>query len=162
VRRGISLPHRSGWLSSHLHDRVWNGGEKCDHIAGKQILPTAELADKICAAVACRSDTDLLIIARTDTLALTGLDDAIARGNLYREAGADVIVVEAPESSEEVEEIVRRVAGPLMINMVTGGKTPTIPAADLGRLGYIIVIFPAVYHVGDRIDGTGTSSAARD
>jgi 2-methylisocitrate lyase-like PEP mutase family enzyme len=85
-----------------------------------------------------------VIIARTDARAVTGLDDAIARANLYREAGADVIFFEAPQSAEEIQRVAREVKAPLLANMVQGGRTPAMTVAELERLGFKIVIFPGV------------------
>src|SRR3990172_937412 len=96
------------------------------------------------AASEYRTDPALLIIARTDARAVTGLDDAIERGNRYAEAGADVIFVEAPQGMDEVQRIAREVKAPLLANMVPGGKTPAVKFSDLQRLGFRIVIYPAV------------------
>ena len=85
-----------------------------------------------------------MIIARTDARAVTGLDDAIERGNLYAEAGADVIFVEAPQSADEIHRVAQEVKAPLLANMVQGGKTPAVKVAELERLGFKLVIFPAV------------------
>ena len=85
-----------------------------------------------------------MIIARTDARAVTGLDDAIERGNLYAEAGADVIFVEAPETEDEIHRVAREVKAPLLANMVSGGRTPAMKVDELERLGFKIAIFPAV------------------
>ena len=102
------------------------------------------MAGKIKAAVDARVSQDTLIIARTDAVAVEGLDAAIERALLYREAGADVLFVEAPKAREELTKIVARVGGgvPLMANMVEGGDTPLFDAAELERMGYRLVIFP--------------------
>jgi 2-methylisocitrate lyase-like PEP mutase family enzyme len=86
----------------------------------------------------------LVIIARTDARAVTSLDDAIERGNLYAEAGADVIFVEAPQSEDEIHRVAREVRAPLLANMVAGGRTPAVKISELERLGFKIAIFPAV------------------
>ncbi len=100
VVRTVREYERAGVAGLHLEDQV--APKKCGHIAGKQVIPAREFADKIRAASEYRTDPDLVIIARTDARAVTGLDDAIERGNLYAEAGADVIFVEAPQSADEI------------------------------------------------------------
>ena len=142
VVRTVREYERAGVAGLHIEDQV--APKKCGHIAGKQVIPTNEFCDKIRAASEYRTDPDLLIIARTDARAVTGLDDAIERGNRYAEAGADVIFVEAPQSMDEVQRIAREVKAPLLANMVPGGKTPAVKFSDLERLGFRIVIYPAV------------------
>ena len=147
----------------HLEDQV--APKKCGHIAGKQIVEAKEFADKIRAAVEYKTDPDLVIIARTDARAVSGLDDAIARANLYREAGADVIFFEAPQTREEIERVAREVKAPLLANMVQGGRTPAMTVTELEQLGFKIVIFPgvcmraavpAIEHALDQLKQTGT------
>jgi len=142
VVRTVREYERAGVAGLHIEDQV--APKKCGHIAGKQVIPTGEFCDKIRAASEYRTDPDLLIIARTDARAVTGLDDAIERGNRYAEAGADVIFVEAPQGMDEVQRIAREVKAPLLANMVPGGKTPAVKFSDLERLGFRIVIYPAV------------------
>ena len=142
VVRTVREYERAGVAGLHLEDQV--APKKCGHIAGKQVVPTAEFVDKIRAAVEYRTDPDFVIIARTDARAVTGLDDAIERANRYAEAGADVIFVEAPQTEDEVLRVAREVKAPLLANMVAGGRTPAVKAAELERLGFKIVIFPAV------------------
>jgi methylisocitrate lyase len=126
----------------HLEDQVFP--KKCGHIAGKAVIPAHEFAEKIRAAAENRTDPDFIIIARTDARAVNGIDDAIERGLLYREAGADVIFVEAPTSREEIERVAREIKAPLLSNQVPGGKTPGLTVAELEKLGYKMVIFPVV------------------
>jgi carboxyvinyl-carboxyphosphonate phosphorylmutase len=142
VVRTVREYERAGVAGLHLEDQV--APKKCGHIAGKQIIPAREFADKIRAAVDHRTDPDFVIIARTDARAVTSLDDAIDRGNLYREAGADVIFVEAPQTEEEIARVAREVKAPLLSNMVIAGRTPSVKYSELERLGYKIVIYPAV------------------
>jgi carboxyvinyl-carboxyphosphonate phosphorylmutase len=142
VVRTVREYEKAGVAGLHLEDQV--APKKCGHIAGKQVIEAKEFADKIRAAVEYRTDPDLVIIARTDARAVTGLDDAIARANLYREAGADVIFLEAPQSLAEIERVAREVKAPLLANMVQGGRTPALTVAELERLGFKIVIFPGV------------------
>jgi carboxyvinyl-carboxyphosphonate phosphorylmutase len=142
VVRTVREYEKAGVAGLHLEDQV--APKKCGHIAGKQIVEAKEFAQKIRAAVEYKTDPDLVIIARTDARAVSGLDDAIARANLYREAGADVIFFEAPQSREEIERVAREVKAPLLANMVQGGRTPALKAAELEQLGFKIVIFPGV------------------
>jgi carboxyvinyl-carboxyphosphonate phosphorylmutase len=142
VVRTVREYERAGVAGCHLEDQV--APKKCGHIAGKQVIPAREFAQKIRAASEYRTDPDFVIIARTDARAVTGLDDAIERGNLYREAGADVIFVEAPQSEDEIHRVAREVKAPLLMNQVPGGRTPMMKAAELEGMGFKIVIHPAV------------------
>jgi 2-methylisocitrate lyase-like PEP mutase family enzyme len=117
--------------------------KRCGHLAGKKLLGTDEMVLKIRAACAARASRDFLIIGRTDARGPLGLDQAIQRGLAYREAGADVIFVEAPETREEFRAIAKAFPGiPLVANMVEGGKTPLVDAKELESLGFRIVIYP--------------------
>jgi carboxyvinyl-carboxyphosphonate phosphorylmutase len=142
VIRTVREYERAGVAGCHLEDQV--APKKCGHIAGKQVIPAREFAQKIRAAAENRTDPDFVIIARTDARAVTSLDDAIERGNLAREAGADVIFVEAPQTEDEIQRIVRDVKAPLLMNQVPGGRTPMVKTAELERMGFKIVIHPAV------------------
>jgi carboxyvinyl-carboxyphosphonate phosphorylmutase len=142
VIRTVREYERAGIAAIHLEDQVFP--KRCGHLAGKAVIPEKEFAEKIRAASENRSDPDFIIIARTDSRAVNGLDDAIVRARLYREAGADVIFVEAPTSREEIERIAREVQAPLLSNQVAGGRTPALTASELEKLGYKIVIFPTV------------------
>jgi len=123
-----------------LEDQV--APKRCGHFAGKEVIPAEEMVLKLKAALQARSDPDFVIIARTDAREPRGLDDAIARANLYGDAGADCVFIEAPRSVEELEAIPRRVAHPLLVNMLTGGATPALPVPELERMGYRIAVFP--------------------
>jgi 2-methylisocitrate lyase-like PEP mutase family enzyme len=117
--------------------------KKCGHMEGKQVVPAAEMAAKVSAAVAARRSPAFLIIARTDALAVEGLDGALARGRMYVEAGADALFVEAPQSEAEIEAVARAFADvPLLFNYSEGGKTPALPYSRLQELGVSLVIFP--------------------
>lgn len=142
VIRTVREYERAGVAAIHLEDQVFP--KRCGHLSGKAVIPAKEFAEKIRAAAENRTDSDFVIIARTDARAVNGLDDAIDRARLYREAGADVIFVEAPTSREEIERIAREVDAPLLSNQVPGGRTPALTASELEKLGYKIVIFPAV------------------
>lgn len=141
VIRSIREFESAGVAGVQLEDQVMP--KKCGHTEGKQLIATAEMVQKIKAAVDARRDPDFVLIARTDAIAVTGLDDAMARANAYREAGADVLFVEAPRTVEEMRIITRSVPGPHLANMVEGGgKTPVLPAKELQSIGYKIAIYP--------------------
>ena len=142
VVRTVREYEKAGVAALHLEDQV--APKKCGHIAGKQVIPTEEFCDKIRAASEYRTDPDFVIIARTDARAVTSLEDAIDRGNRYAAAGADVIFFEAPQTEDEIRRVAREIKAPLLANMVIGGKTPAVKVFELERLGFKIVIFPAV------------------
>jgi carboxyvinyl-carboxyphosphonate phosphorylmutase len=142
VVRTVREYERAGVAGLHLEDQV--APKKCGHIAGKQVIPTEEFCDKIRAATEYRTDPDFVVIARTDARAVTGLEDAIERCNRYAEAGADVIFFEAPQTEDEIHRVAREVKAPLLSNQVPGGRTPSVKVSELERLGYKIVIYPAV------------------
>ncbi|MGH9103297.1 MAG: isocitrate lyase/PEP mutase family protein [Acidimicrobiales bacterium] len=150
VVRTVQEYERAGVAAIHLEDQV--APKRCGHVAGKQVVPVAEMVAKIRAAIAARRDPDLVIVARTDARAVEGLGRALERAAAYAEAGADAIFVEAPESEAEVAEVARSLAGvPLLFNWAEGGRTPAIGMDLLARLGYRIVIFP----VGALLAATG-------
>ena len=142
VVRTVREYEKAGVAGLHIEDQV--APKKCGHIAGKQVIPPEEFCDKIRAAAEYRTDPDFVIIARTDARAVTSLDDAIDRGNRYAAAGADVIFFEAPQTEDEIRRVAREIKAPLLANMVIGGKTPAIKVAELERIGFKMVIFPAV------------------
>jgi 2-methylisocitrate lyase-like PEP mutase family enzyme len=139
VRRAVQVLERRGANAIQLEDQVFP--KRCGHFAGKEVIPSGEMVAKLHAALDARGDDSLLIIARTDARQVLGLDAALERAELYREAGADVIFVEAPESRDELAEVGRRVDGPLLVNIVEGGATPQLPAHELGALGFSIVLY---------------------
>jgi len=116
--------------------------KRCGHMSGKQVVPSQEMRAKLKAALDARSDPDFVITARTDALSVKGIDEAIARGKLYRKAGADMIFVEAPESPEQMKRIAEEIEGPLMANMIPGGRTPLLSARELQEMGYSVVAYP--------------------
>jgi 2-methylisocitrate lyase-like PEP mutase family enzyme len=141
VIRTVRAYERAGAAALHIEDQV--EPKRCGHYEGKQIVDVHEMVQKIRAAIAARENADLLLIARTDARAVLGLAEAIARGNAYAEAGADMIFIEAPQSQEEIERIAREVHAPLLINMFWGGKTPLVPSEHLTEFGYRIMIVPS-------------------
>jgi 2-methylisocitrate lyase-like PEP mutase family enzyme len=141
VHRAVREFERAGVAGFHLEDQTFP--KRCGHYDDKAVVPTGEMTQKLRAARDAATDADLVLIARTDALAVEGLDAAIERAQAYAEAGADVIFVEAPVSEAQIETIARRVPHPKLINMFQGGKTPLVPLARLSELGYRIVIIPS-------------------
>jgi 2,3-dimethylmalate lyase len=117
--------------------------KRCGHVPGKQVVPLQELVERIAAAASGRPP-GVLLIARTDALEPHGLDDALARGRACVEAGADVVFVEAPESVEQLGRIARELPCPAMANVLPGGRTPELSVAELGELGFRLVVFGLV------------------
>ncbi len=142
VARTVRLFERQGASAIQLEDQTLP--KRCGHLAGKTLVPAAEMAGKIKAALDARADADTMIIARTDAVAVEGLDAALERAERYVEAGADMLFVEALADRDQMEAATNRFKGriPLMANMVEGGKTPLRPAAELQETGYALVIFP--------------------
>jgi len=131
----------AGVAAVHLEDQEFP--KRCGHYNDKSIVSCAEMVQRIKAARDAVSPEELLIIARTDAIAVEGLDPAIDRMSRYMEAGADIAFMEAPETVEQIELIARRLPQPKLINMFAGGKTPMMPTGDLEKLGYSIVIIPS-------------------
>jgi 2-methylisocitrate lyase-like PEP mutase family enzyme len=118
--------------------------KKCGHMLGRRVIASEDMAAKVRVAAESRSDRDFLIVARTDARTTHGLDEALRRAEAYLRAGADVLFVESPESVEEMRRIGETFKGvPLLANMVEGGRTPVLTAAELEAIGYRIAIFPA-------------------
>ncbi|MEI7495777.1 MAG: isocitrate lyase/phosphoenolpyruvate mutase family protein [Betaproteobacteria bacterium] len=117
--------------------------KKCGHISGKQLVSKNEMVQKIKAAVDTRRDSNLVLIARTDAIAVEGLEAALDRSLAYKEAGADITFVEAPRSIEDMTKITSTIPGWHMANMVEkGGSTPIMPPKELQKLGFNFVIYP--------------------
>jgi methylisocitrate lyase len=140
VMRTISEYEKAGVAAVFIEDQ--KAPKRCGHMVGKDVIPPQEMVAKIKAAVHVRKDPDMVIMARTDALAVNGIEDAVHRAKLYREAGADLIFVEAPESIAQMETIIQEVKAPLMANNLDGGKTPILSAQELQRIGYAIVTDP--------------------
>ena len=142
VQRTVRVFERMGANALQLEDQTMP--KRCGHLDGKSLISKGEMAGKIRAACDARQSEETLIIGRTDAIAVEGFDAAIDRAEAYVEAGADMLFIEAPQSMEEIHQIVKRFGGrvPLMANMVEGGKTPIINAAGLQELGFSFVIFP--------------------
>jgi 2-methylisocitrate lyase-like PEP mutase family enzyme len=138
VARTVRALERAGAAAIQLEDQTFP--KRCGHFAGTEVVPVGEMVDKLHAALDARDDDDLVVVARTDARAPLGLDEACDRANAYRAAGADVLFVEAPRSEDEVAEVARRVPGPLLLNLVEGGRTPHLSAARLEELGFAIAL----------------------
>jgi 2-methylisocitrate lyase-like PEP mutase family enzyme len=141
VIRTIRQYDAAGVAAVQLEDQAFP--KRCGHLPDKQLVDAAVFEQTLHAAVDTRLDDDMLVIARTDARAALGLDEAIERANRYARAGADIVFVEAPETSTEIAQIAREVDAPLLINLVPGGLTPLETAARLQELGYAIAIYPA-------------------
>ena len=139
VRRTVQAYERAGVAAIQMEDQVWP--KRCGHLAGKRVIPAAEMAAKVKAAVDSRRDQDFLIIARTDALAVEGFAAALDRVALYGEAGADILFVEAPTSIAQLE-VIGRLPARTMYNASASGKTPILTQAELTRLGFALAIYP--------------------
>jgi 2-methylisocitrate lyase-like PEP mutase family enzyme len=139
VQRTVRAFERAGVAAIQLEDQVFP--KRCGHFAEVEVVGLDEMLGKLRAALDARRDPSLVVIARTDAAASDGLDGAIERGERFAEAGADLVFVEAPSSLEDLADLPRRIAAPLVVNMVEGGRTPLLSAAELGALGYRVVLF---------------------
>jgi 2-methylisocitrate lyase-like PEP mutase family enzyme len=142
VVRTIQDYERAGVAGVHIEDQV--SPKRCGHLDDKEIVPREDWLAKIRAAAFARRDPDFLIIARTDSRAVIGFDEAIARANAALDAGADMAFVEAPRTQEEIAAIPKLVRGPCLLNVVWGGKTPDIDLREAEALGYKIAIVPGL------------------
>ena len=142
VERTVRLLERAGANAIQLEDQDFP--KRCGHLDDKILIPAPEMVGKIKAAVDSRHNSETLIIARTDAVAVEDFDRAVARAALYRDAGADMLFVEAPRERNELGRVAALLgnATPLMANMVEGGKTPILSASELQGLGFAFVIFP--------------------
>jgi len=141
VVRTVRTFERAGATAIQLEDQDFP--KRCGHLDGKALISAPEMVGKLKAALDTRASRETLIIARTDAVAVEGFERAIERAHLYKEAGADMLFVEAPKTREELARVVKALPGALlMANMVEGGKTPTLPAGELNALGFALVIFP--------------------
>jgi 2-methylisocitrate lyase-like PEP mutase family enzyme len=142
VTRTVREFEARGVAGIHVEDQA--SPKRCGHLDGKEIIPAAEFVSKIRAAGAARRDPDFLIIARTDSRAVAGFDEAIARANAALAAGADLAFVEAVQTAEELALVPQRVKGPCLLNVVPGGKTPRVTMQEAQALGYRLAILPGL------------------
>src|SRR5215472_2173237 len=140
--RTVQEYEQRGVAAIHIEDQV--SPKKCGHLDDKEIVPRDDYIAKIRAAVAARRSADFMIIARTDARAVAGLDEALARANAALAAGADMAFVEAPQTMDELAAVPKRVAGPCLLNVVRGGKTPEIDLRRAQEMGYRLAIVPGL------------------
>jgi methylisocitrate lyase len=140
VYRTVQELIAAGAAGCFLEDQVWP--KRCGHMRGKRIVERDEYLHKIRAAVEARGQRDFFIVARTDALALAGMDEALARVVAARQAGADASFIEAPASRQDLESIGQRSPAPNVANMIHGGRTPVLPTAELAELGFHLILYP--------------------
>ena len=169
VRRTIRQYERAGVAAVHIEDQEMP--KRCGHLDDKKVVSAQDMVQKIRAAVDARTDDDFTIIVRTDSIAVTGWEDAMYRCEQYMKAGADALFVEALRTPEEVEQVAKNLDIPLLYNFVESGKSPLLSAADLDKFGFKIVIYPAsallsVTHIVEQVmaqlKGTGTTAHLMD
>jgi 2-methylisocitrate lyase-like PEP mutase family enzyme len=140
VRRTVQAYEAAGVAALHIEDQV--APKRCGHLSGHQVVPLAEFAGKIRAAVDARRDPDLMIIARTDAISAVGFDEALRRGEAAAKAGADVLFIEAPRDEAQVERVAQAFDTPLLYNYASGGRSPMLPFPRLRALRYAIIMLP--------------------
>lgn len=140
TRRAVRAYEQAGVAGLFIEDQVFP--KRCGHMAGKAVVPVENMVAKLQAALDARRDPDLVIMARTDALAVDGIEAAIDRACLYRELGADMVFVEAPRTVEQMRRICAAVQAPLLANNIEGGLTPMLTAAELQEIGYAVVTHP--------------------
>lgn len=141
VIRTVKEYEAAGVSAVHIEDQVIP--KKCGHMEGKQVIEASEMVEKVRAAVEARHSEEFVIIARTDARAVEGMEGALERAQLYRDAGADALFVEAPQSEEEVAAVAEAFPDvPLLFNWLEGGETPPVPLERLKELGFGLIIFP--------------------
>ena len=131
---------RIGAKGIFLEDQVWP--KRCGHMTGKAVIPKEEYILKLQAAIDAREDNEFIIVARTDSLAQFGIEEALQRGKEYKKIGADVIFIEAPKTIDQMELIAKEIKAPLLANMIEEGVTPNLTANQLKKMGYKMVVFP--------------------
>lgn len=140
VQRTTRAYERAGVAGIHIEDQQWP--KRCGHLQGKTLIPAAEMAAKVRAATDAREDKDFVVIARTDALSVEGFEQALDRGRLYEEAGADMIFIEAPNTPDQLAAVPRSFRVPTLFNMASSGKTPFLSAQEIQKLGFKVVIYP--------------------
>ena len=142
VTRTVKEYAQRGVAGLHIEDQTFP--KKCGQLDDKEVIPAAEFIAKVKAAVAARPDPDFVIIARTDARAVLGIDEAVARMNAALAAGADIAFLEAPQTMDEIVAVPKRVAGPCLLNLSIGGRTPLRDLDVAARAGYRIIIVPGL------------------
>ncbi|CAB5070919.1 MAG: carboxyvinyl-carboxyphosphonate phosphorylmutase [Actinobacteria bacterium] len=140
VHANVRLLESAGAAAIQIEDQTWP--KKCGHMSDKEVIPADEAAKKIAAAVTARTNPDTVIIARTDSVAPLGIDEALKRCRMFADAGADILFIDAPESIDHLTRIGKELKGRLMVNMSESGLTPAMSATEFHKFGFDIVIFP--------------------
>lgn len=157
VYRSVQLFEQAGVAGIQLEDQVTP--KRCGHFDDKAVIETGEMLEKIAAVHAARRDPELVLVARTDALAVHGIDAAIERAQAYADAGADMVFIEAPRSRDDLARIARAVGAPVLANMVEGGKTPLCTVDELQEMGFAAVLFA---NTALRVAGYAMREALRD
>jgi 2-methylisocitrate lyase-like PEP mutase family enzyme len=142
VRRTVMDFERAGASAIQIDDQ--EAPRRCGHTPGKRVVPVADMVQRIRVAADHRSSNGLMIIARTDSLATHGLDEALRRCDAYAAAGADILFIDAPETEAQLARIGRHSDKPMMVNVVPGGRTPVLPRATLEQMGFAFAIYPSI------------------
>ncbi len=170
VSKLVNDLQRIGASGIFLEDQVWP--KRCGHMMGKEVIDSQEYIQKLRSAIdAKKKDSDFTIVARTDAMAPLGIEEAIKRGKLYREIGADIVFVEAPRSVEDMKKIADQIDAPLVANMIEEGITPNLTSTELLEMGYKIALFPlsglyssafALFETFKTLKETGTTKTLKD
>ncbi|MDF0679392.1 MAG: isocitrate lyase/PEP mutase family protein [Candidatus Nitrosocosmicus sp.] len=170
VSKLVNDLQRIGASGIFLEDQVWP--KRCGHMMGKEVIDSQDYIQKLKSAIdAKKQDSDFIIVARTDAMAPLGIEEAIKRGKLYREIGADIVFVEAPRSIEDMKKIADQIDAPLVANMIEEGITPNLTSTELLELGYKIALFPlsglyssafAIFETFKTLKETGTTKTLKD
>ena len=140
IERTVREYQQAGVAAIHLEDQAIP--KRCGHMGGVKLISTDEMVHRLTCALAVRGDDDLLVIGRTDALPVLGLEEAVRRAQAYREAGVDIVFIDAIKRVSDAETIARAVEGPLMISIVEGNETAQLTPADLTRIGFSLAIYP--------------------
>jgi 2,3-dimethylmalate lyase len=141
VMRTVAAYERAGVAGLHLEDQVTP--KRCGHYAGKNLVSITEMVGKLDAALTTRGDSSLVVIARTDALAVEGIDEALVRLKAYSDTGVDAVFLAAPTEAAHIKSAAEVVSCPLILNLLHGGKTPMLPHAELTQLGLSLVTYSA-------------------
>jgi 2-methylisocitrate lyase-like PEP mutase family enzyme len=140
VQRTVRSYERAGVAALHIEDQQWP--KRCGHLDGKTLIAVEDMVSHIKAACDARKDQDLVVIARTDAIAVEGFEAALERAQRYEEAGADVIFVEAPRDIYQLSEVPKRLKKPALFNMAASGKTPFLSVEEIKALGFKLILYP--------------------
>jgi 2,3-dimethylmalate lyase len=170
VSKLVNDLQRIGASGIFLEDQIWP--KRCGHMMGKEVINSQEYVQKLRSAIdAKKKDSDFIIVARTDAMAPLGIEEAIKRGKLYSEMGADIVFVEAPRSVEDMKKIAEQIDAPLVANMIEEGITPNLTSTELLEMGYKIALFPlsglyssafAIFETFKTLKETGTTKSLKE